>query len=881
MNADEWTEIRRCRAEGESIKGIAERLGMSRNTVRRALSLSVPPDDHRRRRGSVVDDVDARIRELIVDSPEVSIAEIARRLQWDRSRTLLARRVRTIREEIGDALCLPEPAGVTLPVPATGFVGRRDELRALRMLLGEHRVITVAGPGGMGKTRLATQAAGEFRRAFPDGVRFIGFAAVRGDHMLAQTVCDALGLNNRDAGGQSAEDTLIGYLAHKRMLLVLDNCEHVIEGAAALVGRIIESASGIRILATSREYLSLPAEYVFHLQSLPTDDPAAGAIELFARRAEAVLSRFVVDESNLGDVRRICERLDGVPLAIELACTRLTVLSVHDLAAMLDSRVLSLSGASRDRVSRHRSLQATIEWSHELCSEVERRLWGRLSIFADGFDLDTARAVCAATPEDHTGIADAEIIDAMTALVAKSVVVRENTDGHVRFRMLESIREFGAATVTAAERRQMGIRLVDWALGVISECASQWYGPRQLDGADAVRYNRGNIRAAIHLALSDPGMHALVGEVARVLGSAPFLWACGIAIREHRMWLTQILDVPEVEPGTLGRLLGVLGLVQTLQGDRESADFTLRRAADLGAAHGDASTVVFATHVSGLRAFFAGDFERASSLLAVAEQKYGELGGSAEMLSTLRIHQGMLYASILDVDAAAAAFSQVYGESELVGDTWFRSYATYGLGLSAWLSGDDLSAARFAREALRGHQPFDDMVGTTLMTDLLGWALTDPGSGEPETATMLLAAASTMWGSFGRQLYGSEHWNSLRCKALDALRTQLSESAFTAAWDRGAAMSTTELLEQVFGRRETRAATLVPDRGAPCRIPRGALSPREQEVADMVALGMTNRQIAERLVLSVRTVEGHVEHVLRKMCLERRAEVAGALGAVP
>ncbi|MFT4126466.1 MAG: LuxR C-terminal-related transcriptional regulator [Gordonia sp. (in: high G+C Gram-positive bacteria)] len=876
MNADEWSEIRRCHAEGESIKGIAERLGMSRNTVRRALALTVPPDDHRRRSGSVTDDVDARIRDLLADSPEMTIAEVGRRLQWERSRTLLARRVRAIRAEVDAAQPVAGLSGVLLPQQPTSFVGRREELRTLRALLGDHRLITVAGPGGMGKTRLASQAAWEFRRAFPDGVRFIGFAAVRGDHILAQTVCDALGLDNRDAVGQSAEDALLGYLRTKRMLLVLDNCEHVIDGAAELISRMLESTEAIRILATSREYLSLPSEYVFQLQSLPTDASGAGAIELFVRRADAVLSGFAVDDENLADVRRICERLDGVPLAIELACTRLAVLSVHDLARLLDSRVLSLSKGSRDRVSRHRSLQATIDWSHELCSGVERDLWARLSIFADGFDLDTARAVCADTAENGPGIAAEEITDAMAALVAKSVVLRETVDGRVRFRMLESIREYGAATLTATQRHCMGIRLLDWALGVIAESAREWFGPRQLQCADAVRRNRGNIRAAIHLALSDVTLRSRVGDVAAVLGAAPCLWACGIAIREHRMWMTQILDLPDVEPAAVGRLLGVLGLVQTLQGDRDSAEFALRRAAEIADLHGDRPTAVFATHISGLKAFFAGDFGRAAVLLASASEGYAELGAGSEMTAMLGIHQGMLSASILDVEAATAAFRRVYDESEEAGDTWFRSYATYGLGLSAWLGGDHESAARLAREALRGHRPFDDMVGTTLMTDLLGWSLAALGPAEAETAAVLLGAASTIWGSFGRQLYGSDHWNSLRCTALDAAHAQLSTSAFAAAWERGRAMSSAELLEYVFG--DT-------DRPAPGRPPNpavmGTLSPREREVADMVAAGMTNREIAERLVLSVRTVEGHVEHVLRKMCLERRAEVVGALRAVP
>lgn len=870
MNTGEWAEIHRCHAEGESIKGIAERLGMSRNTVRRALASDRALDDHRRRRGSVADDVDAEIRDLLYRDPDISIADVGRRLQWDRSRTLLARRVRLIREEIEATTRQTDIAGVALPEQATSFVGRRAELRSLRALLGEHRLVTVAGPGGIGKTRLAIQAAWEFRRAFPDGVRFIGFASVRGDHMLAQSVCDAIGLDNRDVLAQSAEDALIAHLRRKRMLLVIDNCEHVIEGAAALISRIVEVTAGVRVLATSREYLSIPGEYVFPLQALSTDGDSA-AQELFADRAEAVLGGFSLDGDNVESVRRICRRLDGVPLAIELACARLTVLSVDELATLVDSRVLSLGGGSRGIAPRHRSLQAAIAWSHELCTDIERTLWGRLSVFVDGFDLATIRAVCLTSTEQGADITEADLTDALTGLVAKSVILRETVDGRVRFRLLESIREYGASTLSPAQRQESQSRLLDWALAEIAGAATQWYGPGQLDAAEEVRRNRGNIRAAMHVAFSEPALRGRAEDVATALGGAPFLWACGIAIREHRMWLGQVLDMPGVGPVSLGRLLVVLGLVATLQGDQEAARYALRRSAEIAATADDGATLVLVTHVSGLRAFFGGEFDTAKTLLDSAERSYAALGTPADQLSMLRIHQGMLSASMLDVDAARTAFQQVYDASAISGDLWFRSYATYGLGLVLWLNGDHESAVESATEALRRHREFDDVVGTTLMTDLLGWSLAAAGSGE--SAAVLMGAASAMWGSFGQQLYGSEHWNALRGSALDKVRGKMSNSGFDAAWKRGEAMSSTELLAYVLA--EPTAPPMVDPHEV---IGWSVLSPRETEVAELVAAGLTNRQIAERLVLSVRTVEGHVEHVLRKIGVDRRAQVASALG---
>lgn len=863
MNVDEWAEIRRCHAEGESIKAMAERLGMSRNTVRRALSMPTPPDDRRRTRGSVVDDVDDRIREILLSAPDTTIAEMVRALDWDRSRTVLSRRVRGLREEIETARRETDLVGTVLPQQTTSFVGRRDELRELRALLGRHRVVTLAGPGGIGKTRLATEAATEFRRAFPDGVRFVSFAASRENYMLAQVVCDALGLEGRDAHAHSVEDTLVSFLQHRRMLLILDNCEQVIDGAARLVARIAEETTSVRILATSREVLSIPGEYVYRLTPLPTGDRSRpGAVELFTHRAEAVLSGFTMDDDSAADVQRICERLDGIPLAIELACSRLTVLSVRELADLLDNRVLALNNGTRDRTTRHRSLQATIDWSYELCSPAEQRLWASLSVFAEGFELDAVLSVC----RDD---AESEIVDSMSALVSKSVVLRDTVDGRVRFRMLESIREYGAGRLASSQQLALRTRLLDWALRTITDCAARWFSADQVALAAVVRRNRANLRAAVQSSLTDPALRGRLGDVATALGSAKFLWACGISIREQRAWINQLLSLSELDRGTVGRLLATLGLIQTLQGDRDSAEFTLRRAGELARAHNDLETTAFATHTSGLRALFDGDFRTATALFDAAESAYRNLAGSAELLATLRVHQGMLAAATLDVEGAATLFRSAHDSAQAVGESWFLAYATYGLGLTAWIDGDHDTAAARATDALRSHRVFDDAIGTTLMTDLLGWSMASAGHGD--RAAVLLGAASTRWDLVGQQLYGSEHWNSLRDKALSATHEQMSDASFEVAWRRGRTMSTGELYAFVFGSDTVQVA---PDREGD---PRDDLSPREREVADLVVDGLTNRQIAEQLVLSVRTVEGHVEHVLRKTGVGRRSELASVV----
>ena len=882
MNADEWAEIRRCHAEGETIKGIAERLRMSRNTVRRALAMTSPPEDHRSVKGSLADEADDDIRRILATDPDVTIAEIGRSIGWTRSRTLLARRVNTIRSE--NTAQLGRSSGTAtpgLPRPATSFVGRRGELAELRRLLGDHRLVSVVGPGGIGKTRLAIAAAEEFRRAFPDGVRFVDFTAVRNESLLAQSVCDALSLNSRESSDRSVPDTLATFLRTRRMLLVLDNCEHVVDGAAALIAHLLASTAELRIIVTSREYLSIPGEYVFHLGALSTEDThdVSAAVELFTRRASSALAGFELTDANHQAVQQICRRLDGLPLAIELACTRLNVLSVHDLADLLDRRMSMLTVGSRDRTARHRSLQATTDWSYELCTAPEQLLWSRLSVFIGGFDLGTAVEVCA---DDQ--LPAESVVDAVAGLVAKSVVSRVADDRRARFRLLESIREYGWSKLVPRDRDTMNARLLAWSARIMVDSATHWYGPDQVTKATVVQDNLGNVRAALEFAMDSRADPDLTAVATHALGSARFLWACGISGREHRMWLTKALDLPHAGDRNKARMFGVLALLQTLQGDRESAAFSIQRARSLADRVHDRQTTAFAIHTTGLRDFFAGDFVSAGRHFDHAEALYRE--SDADLLATLRVHRGMLLSSILDIDGSRAVFTQVHEATAAVGEQWFHSYATYGLGLTALLAGEPGRAAELASQALGEHRPFGDVVGMTLMADLLGWSLAADGSGT--RAAVVLGAASALWGLFGQQLYGSEHWNALRADAVAMARADLGESTFETWWARGEAMSTSELLDYIAGDGAPGdAPAAVTDDRSPAVVRRsppahdtvllGSLSQREQEVAVLVADGLTNKEIAQRLVLSPRTVEGHVEHALRKLNLTRRTQMAAAI----
>lgn len=871
MNADEWREIRKLHAEGATIKGIAESLGMSRNTVRRALAYDEPPGDHRPRKGSVADAFESSIRTVLAEDPDISIAEVHRTIGWDRSRNTLAKLVHRIRAEVPNQLGEVDPLphyGSSIPTFSTGFIGRDEELFALRRLLGTERLVTITGPGGIGKTRLAVQAANDFRRAFADGVRFVELASLNTAGLLAQAVLDGLGIIEPDRPGHPVEDILVHHLRHKQMLIILDNCEHIVDSCADLAAHLLRNTTQVSIVATSRERLAIPAEHVFTLPPLSTtrnNDPTSigAALELFESRAAAVLADFALTESNRDTVRRICMQLDGIPLSIELACARLSVLSVRDLEERLDRRLELLTTGNRSGPERHRSLQATVDWSYELCTSTQQKLWARLSVFADEFDLPMAEQVCS---DDEL---PAELIlDGISSLVGKSLLQREQRGERARFRMLETIREYGAAKLGATEAVALQLRHLESCSTLVRSSVESWGSSGQQRAGELLRSNRANLRKALQTALSAPS-NEMLATATELVSTAWFLWSSGFSVREHRMWLMHIAEIDTAPTARRGRLLATLGLVQTMQGDRSAASDVLDESIHLASACADNATIAFATQTKGLKEYLGGDFESAEPLFQDALTRYEELPENTDLLWALHIEMGMFYCSMLDPTRALEHFEFVRVHSERAGEQWMLSYAIYGLGLAALADERYDEALRRAIESLTLKKEFDDVVGTSLVTDLLSWA--EAAAGSKERSAVLLGAASQMWDSFGMQLYGSRHWVERRAQFEATARAGLGDERFAQCRRRGAAMSIPEMVR--FALEEEAPGVPEADEFADTAL----LSPRELEVARLVADGLTNKEIAARMVVSPRTVEGHVVRILRKLGMTRRHQVATAL----
>lgn len=386
-----------------------------------------------------------------------------------------------------------------LPTAYTTFVGRRRDIAEIRRRLADVRLLTLTGVGGVGKTRLALEVAAAARKGFADGVWLVDLAPVQDPATVAEVTATALGMP--DLSARPAVEQLAAYLAERQCLILLDNCEHLVDACAALADALLSAAPGLRVLATSRQTLDLAGEHVFTVAPLSVPDEA---VELLRDRAAAHRPEFDVTDANRAAVTRLCTRLDGLPLAIELAAARLRTLTVDQVTDRLEDRFALLTGGSRAARPRQRTLRALIDWSYELCTPAERLLWNRLSVFAGGFGLDAAEGVCADAADAMVeGISRADVLDLLDRLVAQSVVLITEREGQPRYWLLETIRQYGAEKLAeSGEGDRVRVLHRDFHRGLAERIADGWYGPGQEEGLARLRAEHGNLRIALEQ--SDP-----------------------------------------------------------------------------------------------------------------------------------------------------------------------------------------------------------------------------------------------------------------------------------------------------------------------------------------------------------------------------------------
>ncbi|MFG2077762.1 ATP-binding protein [Nonomuraea maritima] len=638
-----------------------------------------------------------------------------------------------------------------LPAELTSFVGRTRLLANLKRHLSESRLVTVTGIGGVGKSRTVLRLAHQVRASYPDGVWFADLARLQDAGMVKHTIASALGIADQSSRAES--ETLAEWVGERDMLLIIDTCEHLIQGCAELVHELLEAAPNLKVLATSRQSLNLPYEHVVPVPPLqvPGDDPTESlftneSVQLFADRAGASVPEFVLDEDNIGAIAELCRRLDGIPLAIELAAVRLRALSVDQVLGLLTDRFSLLAGASRTALPRHQTLRAAIGWSHELCEPEERLLWARLSVFAGDFELDAARFVCS-----DSRLSAERITDLIGGLVEKSILMIRSNHAGVRYKLIDTLAEYGQEWLEKlGQSEQMQQRHLEYYLSLAHRGEEAWSGPRQIYWFIRMRQEHDNVRSALDYALRTPGKEPLA---LTLLSSLWFMWVCCGFAREGRLYLERALVANSKASKERCKALWVLSYVRSCQGDSVGALAAAEHCSTEAVKVGDSRAVILSSKMQGTAALLQGDLQKASALLGVAiefntenkELNPGLLPAVVELAIVLT-SQGELYeAESLLVDCLQVCVER--------GELWVGSYANWALSVTRLHTKRTDLALGNARESLRIKRHFHDTLGTliTLETVARIYAAVE----RVDVASMLLGALHQNWRSAGLPMLGA------------------------------------------------------------------------------------------------------------------------------
>lgn len=671
-----------------------------------------------------------------------------------------------------------------LPLEVTSFVGRRRELSELRRMLTAARLVTVTGPGGVGKTRLALRLAGDLRRVFPDGVWMVALDAVTAG-MVSHAV--AVSLDVQELASEDPAASLAGQLENRRLLLILDNCEHVLDECSVLARDLLRTCPEVRVLATSRQALGVAGEFIFNLAPFTVpraedlaqpdlDVPGYDAVSLFAERARAVVPGFELTADNRGAVAALCARLDGIPLAIELASARLRALSLAQIVERLDDRFRLLTG-TRNTEPRQQTLRSVVDWSFDLCTPEERVLWRRASVFAGGFDLAAAEAICS----DDDLPRDA-VLDVVASLVDKSIVNREDRGESARYLMLDTLREYGR-TRHAAPGEEQATRERHRAY-FASIAADPMFGPSAREVLDRLRMEHGNLRAALEFCADVPD------QAVHGLDLASSLWKFWTALgtfAEGRTWLARLLENASPQAGrSHARALYVAGWLASLQNDLSTATELLDRSATAAAELGDRSLDGYVALFSGGVATSEGRNAEAREAYERALEAFRDADDPTGMVMTLR-RLAMAESLKGDHDCATTYYVECLQFCDDYGEAWDKAYALWGLGLEEWRRADHDRARKLLRESITINSSFEDGRGVALGIEGLAWVAADEQ--QAELAAGLLGAADSIWRTFDAPMSGYLHLAHAHEECADAVRRALGDHLFEAAFAWGAELT--------------------------------------------------------------------------------------------
>lgn len=757
-----------------------------------------------------------------------------------------------------------EPAG-NLPADVTSFVGRRREITLTKRLLGESRIVTLTGPGGVGKTRLALRVAGNMRRSFRDKAKCIELEDVEDGAVVVDAVIEQLGLGGASSGGL---DTVVEHLKDREMLLVLDNCEHVVQDVALLVDAVLRWCPGVRVLATSRQSLGVagestvvvPALNVPDIENLPDPDSFEhyASVRLFVERARAAIPEFEVTPDNAVALMRLVHHLDGNPLAIELAAVRLRSLSPQQLEQRLAERYDLLTEGRRGAPARQRTLRALIDWSYGLASETDRLVWARVSVFSGSFDLAAAEHVAGA------GLSESSVLSAMHSLVDQSVLLREEDSGEVRYRLPHTLREYGHDKLeTSGEADAVRSRHCAFYADLTARFAQQWLGPDQVSWVNQLRGDQGNLRVALRTAISDRNTAVTAMRMTIDLGQ---YWGIRGLNGEARHWLDAALTIAPSDAPERVAALRVNAWFALLQGDLTKARPLLEQATVLATQRADEPERTKLAVVRALMSLFVGEPQQGLATMeeALAKARKYELIG-AELFALFAL--GVLHNQIGSPEAARAMLTECVRITGERGEQFWHSYALWAAAQIDLDAGDLDRAERQAKKALRMQTQLSNRLGIAFGLDGLAWIA--EAQGRHERAAQLFGCASTVWEAVRAVPSGFAGYAERHSAHERRVRQSIGEDAFEEAFERGRELTQNQAAELALEvKKQTRQRSDENVHPMP-------LTRRERQIAELVAQGGTNKEIAENLVIAQRTVEGHVQNILTKLDYSSRAQIAG------
>jgi predicted ATPase/DNA-binding CsgD family transcriptional regulator len=754
-----------------------------------------------------------------------------------------------------------------LPAESTSFVGRHHELAELKKALATARLVSLVGPGGVGKTRLAIRCGTEIGRSFPDGPWLVELAELEDPALVPNAVLSALDL--RDQTATEPLELLLSYLRDKELLLVVDNCEHLAAECRHLVTQILAGASRVKLLTTSREPLSVPGEHVlpvppFDLPEVNVAEPVSHvlhneAVNLFVERATAASGRFELTQANEAAVVELCRRLDGLPLAIELAAVRTRALSVTQILDRLADRFRLLTGGSKAALPRHQTLRTTIDWSYDLLGPAERAVLRQLSVFAAGFTLEAAESVCASDQ-----VLSSEVLDILSSLVDKSLVVKKEDGRSARYRLHETMREYALLKLREAGDEGGARERYGHYYAAVCRQFGEEARFRPVEWLERMDGEIDNVRVLLQRCLESEDYRVGIA----LAGSLGWYWLCR-ATTEGVRWLKEFLGRAEGEPAALAQAYFMRAFLAVVQADPGAGHAALAKAMPLIRETGDPRFLVDALSMDSVALNMGGEHAHAAQLANDANS-LAETGNDAVASGAAAYAQGINALFDGDFELARAMYSKSADAWRGTGYLFGVQFSLIQIAVACFLGGERAASRPLLLEALSIARRLDDRVAQFYLLYCFGGLAAF--SGEERLAAQLLGAGERLRTEVGTNMFD---FASTLPQAKEAAIAALGDKRFEAEFNAGRQLSREAALSLAIGESPRANAA------APADARTDPLGKREATVARLVSEGLSNKEIGARLFISDRTVESHVRSIMNKLGFNSRARIAGWIASSP